>query len=137
MEEPVEWRRNGSGFRTVAHVWLAVTLLFLVAVLVMGDVRWITVLAAVLNVSAAALLVRASRTRTAADAHGIEITGEGRTRRLPWADVAEVRAGAARGWTRPALVEVHLTDGSIVALPVYVLPSQVPQLEALRAAAQT
>lgn len=135
VDRRVEWRADGRRphARKLLLAWLVVVLLIFVWTLSLDDVSGMTTVVAVINVSVAVLLLAGTRTKTAADTHGIEVVGELRTRWIPWADVEEVAALRSE-WTNPK-VEVRLADGSSRALPGVPF-DDVPRLEELRTLAQ-
>ncbi|WP_370584228.1 PH domain-containing protein [Ornithinimicrobium cryptoxanthini] len=70
-----------------------------------------------------------ARNGSSADVDGIEVT-QLRTRRLPWATVAELSPNAPGRWA--TTVQARLTDGTTVPLPG-VPAADLPRLEELRA----
>lgn len=96
FEHEIVWRAHGKRWRTFAHVWLPITLIFLVATAVVDEVHWGTRIGAVCNVIAGLGFAVMARVGTNANAQGIRAT-QFRTQQIAWGEVK----GSARGPTRP------------------------------------
>ncbi len=123
------WRQQGRKWRTFAGVWLPVTGILLIATFFIEDLHWGARLSAVSNFIAGLCFVVMARNGSSADVDGIEVT-QLRTRRLPWATVAELSPNAPGRWA--TTVQARLTDGTTVPLPG-VPAADLPRLEELRA----
>lgn len=111
----------------VVFFWAAVGLL--VSVLLADDVRWQTLVSAVINPLVALGAWTTMRQRTQADGNGLRLVGPVRSRRISWSEVCEVTTTRAR-WGEHTL-RVDLTDGTSVH-PVGVPASVVHELETMR-----